>query len=94
MEDQKPKMIATIFTYEERMQIVDEAKRKGVKTMSDVIRMAVVEYFNNHKKEIEGEIYNTMSLFYQKKIKAQLTTEKNLAFLGIDTYKKPNYQKL
>ena len=55
MEDQKPKMIATIFTYEERMQIVNEAKRKGVKTMSDVIRMAVVEYFNNHKKEIEGD---------------------------------------
>ena len=54
MAGNAPKMIGIIFDAAERQKIIAEAQRKGVKTMSDIIRIAVAEYFENHKEEIGG----------------------------------------
>lgn len=35
--------------------IIAEVERLNLRKMSDVVRKAVAEYFDNHKKEIEGE---------------------------------------
>lgn len=35
--------------------IMAEVDRLHLRKMSDVVRKAVAEYFDNHKKEIEGE---------------------------------------
>ncbi len=35
--------------------IIAEVDRLNLRKMSDVVRKAVAEYFDNHKKEIEGD---------------------------------------
>lgn len=53
------KIVAARFTEEEQKKIIKEANRLGLKvkgnpSLSMVLRIAVAEYFDNHKKEIEG----------------------------------------
>lgn len=47
-------IIATRFNKPEREKIIAEAERLGLKKMSAVIKIAVAEYFENHKEEIRG----------------------------------------
>lgn len=45
------------FRLTEKMHanIIAEVDRLNLRKMSDVVRKAVAEYFDNHKKEIEGD---------------------------------------
>ena len=58
--EEMDKIIAARFSEQERKRIEAEAVRLGLKVkgnpnLSMVIRIAVAEYFENHKKEIEGD---------------------------------------
>jgi len=53
-------MVGVVFSQEERAKLKREAARKGFSYASRanesmVVRLAVTEYFENHKKEIEGD---------------------------------------
>jgi len=56
----KNSMVGVVFSQEERAKLKREAARKGFSYASRanesmVVRLAVTEYFENHKKEIEGD---------------------------------------
>lgn len=49
------KIVAARFDKSTREKIIAEVKRLHLEKMSDVVRRAVDEYFENHKAEIVGE---------------------------------------
>lgn len=47
--------VAVRFPSAMKEKVLAEVTRLHLRRVSDVIRIAVAEYFENHKKEIEGE---------------------------------------
>lgn len=49
------KVTAIRFTESMHKEIAEELRRLHLRKTSDLIRMAIAEYFENHKDEIEGK---------------------------------------